>query len=70
MDRHGILFGRDGVSPYAQASRVTIAGLAAKHNITRKCPGGQARGVSGFLALEWVFLISGTWPDLPTSSKA
>ena len=70
MDRHGILSGAM-VCRMMRKHRVTIAGLAAKHNITQKrVREVRARGVSGFLALEWVFLISGAWPDLPTSSKA
>ena len=46
--------------------RVTIAALAAKHNLTQKrVREVRAQGVTGFLALEWSFLISGVWPDQP-----
>ena len=65
MDRHGILSGAM-VRRLMRKHRVTIANLAAKHNITQKrVREVREKGVSGFLALEWVFLITGAWPDKP-----
>lgn len=69
MDRHGILSG-SMVCHLMRKHRVTIAGLAAKHNITQKrVREVRAQGVSGFLALEWVFLITGIWPDQPAAAS-
>lgn len=49
--------------------QVTIAGLAAKFNITKKrVHEVRAKGVSGFLAEEWTFMITGQWPGLPVST--
>lgn len=65
MDRHDILSG-PMVCRLMRKHRVTIAGLAANHQITQKrVREVRAKGVSGFLALEWVFLITGAWPDKP-----
>ena len=65
MDRHGILSGAM-VRRLMRKHRVTIAGLATKHKITQKrVREVREKGVSGFLALEWVFLITGAWPDQP-----
>lgn len=45
--------------------RVTIRGLSATHNIPMtRVRQVRSEGVQGFLALEWVFLITGKWPDL------
>ena len=65
MDKHHTLSGAM-VCRLMRTHRVTIAGLAAKHRITQKrVREVRAKGVSGFSALEWVFLISGAWPDKP-----
>ena len=65
MDKHHTLSGAM-VCRLMRKHRVTIAGLAAKHRITQKrVREVRAKGVSGFSALEWVFLISGAWPDKP-----
>lgn len=69
MDQHNILSGAM-VCRLMRKYRVTIAGLAAKHNITQKrIREVRAKGVSGFLAKEWVFLISGMWPDQQAPSN-
>ena len=63
MDRHGILSG-SMVCRLMRKHRVTISDLASKHQITQKrVREVRAKGVSGFLACEWVFLITGQWPD-------
>lgn len=42
----------------------TIRGIAAKHGLTQKrVREVRAGGVTGFLAQEWRFLITGEWPD-------
>ncbi len=44
--------------------RVTMRDLKAKHCITlKRIREVRANGVSGFLAQEWVWLITGHWPD-------
>lgn len=63
MDRHHTLSGAM-VCRLMRKHKVTISGLAAKHNITQKrVREVRAKGVTGFLALEWCYLISGIWPD-------
>ena len=49
---------------------VTIAGLSDKYKITRKrVREVRATGVTGFLADEWCYLITGSWPgDAPSKS--
>jgi len=43
--------------------KVTIAGLAAKFNLTQKrIREVRTQGVTGFLAREWTFMITGQWP--------
>lgn len=43
--------------------KVTIAALAAKFNLTQKrVREVRAQGVTGFLAQEWTFMITGQWP--------
>lgn len=43
--------------------KVTIAALAAKFNLTQKrVREVRAQGVTGFLAKEWTFMITGQWP--------
>lgn len=68
MDRHNTLSG-SMVCRLMRKHHVTIAGLAAKHNITQKrVREVRAHGVSGFLSMEWCFLISGEWPDQQANS--
>lgn len=63
MDKHQILSG-SMVRRLMRKHRVTIAGLAAKHQITQKrVREVREKGVAGFLAIEWCYLISGQWPD-------
>ena len=41
----------------------TIAGIASKFNLTKKrVREVRAQGVTGFLAQEWTFMITGQWP--------
>lgn len=70
MDRHNILSGAM-VCRLMRKHGVTIAGLATKFQLTKKrVREVRAKGVSGFLASEWVFMICGTWPDkLPTEGN-
>jgi len=43
--------------------KVTIAGLAAKFNLTQKrIREVRTQGVTGFIAQEWTFMITGQWP--------
>lgn len=43
--------------------KVTIARLAAKFNLTQKrIREVRTQGVTGFLAREWTFMITGQWP--------
>jgi hypothetical protein len=42
----------------------TIRGLAQTHQLTMKrVREVRSEGVRGFAALEWVWLITGQWPD-------
>ena len=44
-------------------NRVSIAGLAAKYQLTQKrVREVRKNGVEGFLAEEWCYLITGKWP--------
>lgn len=46
--------------------KVTIRSLHEKHGLTMKrIREVRATGAKGFPALEWEFLITGRWPDLP-----
>lgn len=50
--------------------RITIRGLAERFNITQKrVRDVRAHGVSGFLASEWCFMITGQWPDEMLKNK-
>lgn len=63
MDRHQSLSG-SMVCRLMRQHKVSIASLAATHNITQKrVREVRTKGVSGFLALEWCFLITGEWPS-------
>ena len=43
--------------------KVTIASIASKFNLTKKrVREVRAQGVTGFLAQEWTFMITGQWP--------
>jgi hypothetical protein len=68
MDRHNILSGAM-ICRLMRKHRVTITGLATKHNITQKrVREVRSKGVPNLLAREWVFLITGAWPDCPIPS--
>ena len=57
MDKHNTLSGAM-VRRLMRRHRITIAGLAAKHNITQKrVREVRAKGVAGFLAQKWCYLI-------------
>ncbi len=44
--------------------RVTMRGIKAKHQISlKRIREVRAGGVEGFLAAEWIFLITGQWPE-------
>ena len=44
--------------------RVTMRDIKAKHQISlKRIREVRAGGVEGFLATEWLFLITGQWPD-------
>lgn len=46
--------------------QVTIASLAAKFTLTKmRVREVRAKGVTGFLAEEWMFMITGQWPGVP-----
>lgn len=63
MDHHQTLSGAM-VCRLMRKHRVTIAGLAARHQITQKrVRWVRAHGISGFGAAEWCYLITGVWPD-------
>jgi hypothetical protein len=63
MDQHKTMSG-SMVCRLMRKHRVTISDLASKHQITQKrVREVRAKGVSGFLACECVFLITGQWPD-------
>ena len=43
--------------------RVSMRDIKAKHHITlKRIREVRANGVEGFLAAEWLFLITGQWP--------
>lgn len=45
----------------------TIRGLATKYQITQKrVRTVRAEGVTGFIAAEWIFMLTGSWPDTAT----
>lgn len=49
-------------------NRVSIAGLAAKYQLTQKrVREVRKNGVEGFLAEEWCYLITGKWPGYPAA---
>ena len=63
MDHHLQLSGAM-VRRLMRQHRVTIAHLARTHNLTMKrVREVRAAGVSGFLAKEWCWLITGKWPE-------
>lgn len=63
MDKHQTLSGAM-VCRLMRKHHVTIAGLAAKFKLTQKrVREVRAKGVSGFLAMEWSYMITGVWPD-------
>lgn len=68
MDRHHTLSGAM-VRRLMRQHRVTIAGLSIKYQITRKrVREVRATGVTGLLADEWCYLITGSWPSEPSPS--
>jgi hypothetical protein len=47
--------------------RLTIRDIKTRHNITlKRIREVRSHGVSGFLAEEWIFLITGQWPPITT----
>lgn len=50
--------------------RITIGTLAQRFNLTKKrIRTVRASGVSGFLAEEWTFMITGAWPFGPARGE-
>ena len=49
--------------------QITIDSLAAKFSLTKKrVREVRAKVVTGFLAEEWTFMITGQWPGVPVST--
>lgn len=66
-DKHRILSG-PMVCSLMRKHRLTIDALAQKFHITKKrIREVREHGVTGFHAEEWIFLITGAWPDRSAS---
>jgi hypothetical protein len=51
--------------------KVTMRQIKAKYQITlKRIREVRANGVEGFAATEWIFIITGTWPDANSGTSS
>jgi hypothetical protein len=50
--------------------RVTMREIKTRHQITlKRIREVRAKGVEGFLAAEWLFIITGKWPEAARAAQ-